>query len=337
MPDQAASLKSGATRRGGPGGALPLRKLFPLALVALLLLESFFLARSWLQAHSLDLHLSRISPGAPRAWEIAEILKPLRYSGVSTLLRPEVRLSLDTRNRTWALTDFFRFDSLGRTLLEEDHSGACGLLAAAAYQRVRPLLDAGLYDIKFVRASESGFFLPPSGTHFLLRIMELGPPGIPGKVFILDPVFRRYGEIGEFTDYFFQEEMALLPFMELRSPHLALEAGVSIPLEIRGDRIVSLVVRDVNGKFDMENYSLNLRVRERHHFTGTKALQVRVTEGKREIIEDRPLALKALAGGRYGRLRERLIRLSETAQENVHDASHPLSWRSKQIGYSGPD
>jgi hypothetical protein len=50
-----------------------------------------------------------------------------------------------------------------------------------------------------------------------------------------------------------KEEMALLPFMEFRSRHLALEANVSIPLEIRGDWIISLVVREVNGKFDPGN------------------------------------------------------------------------------------
>lgn len=333
MPNHTASLK----KQGIPHrGTARLRNFLLPALLALVLLESALLVKSWMLQRSTDTRLLHLHPDAPHSQEVGQILKPLRYSGVPTLLRPDVRLSLDFNSRSWAFMNFYLFDSYGRILLEEDRYGVCGSLAAAAYQRVKPLLDPRRYDIKFVRISESNFFLPPRGTHFVLRIADRKQQGASG-VYILDPAFRRYGPVADFDDYLFQEESELLHFMEARISHLGLEIDVSTPIRIRRDRILNFSVDDVHGEFDLQNYALRLTVRERHHFKGHRAFEIWKEGGQEKISENRTLALQMLEPEEYDRLRARIVELFRTVEQHEHDSPPPLSWRSKQIGYSGPD
>ena len=101
--------------------------------------------------------------------KIIDIMKPLEYSGIQAIARPNVTLSINYANGTWTLHNLHQYDAQGNILLEENRYGLCGELASYVSSRLRAILS-DRYKIKFANVSEAGFFLAPKATHIILLI-----------------------------------------------------------------------------------------------------------------------------------------------------------------------
>src|SRR6185437_8555477 len=125
-----------------------------------------------------------IDPNSPHAAEIAETVQPLHYTFMHTLLQPDVHLSLDFKDGLWRLSNIHYFDSSGRVMLGDGHTGLCGDLTAYTYQKIKPIFESR-YTIRFVRAAEANYFPSPLNVHYVLSIMDTAAS--PQIVYILDP------------------------------------------------------------------------------------------------------------------------------------------------------
>lgn len=243
--------------------------------------------------------ISGIERKAPYSEEIKKIIKPLRYSGFYTLLRPEVRISLDFDKKTWRLHNIHRFDKEGNVVLEKGKSGVCGDLAAYVYNKVKPIFGDH-YKISFVRAAESGYFLGPQSSHMILEIVK---PSIFGQTeYILDPSFRRYGNKENYEEYLFYE----------RAMRLSLEKDEVFnisqltPIVIKKEFLIGLVVDGSGDKFDKDNFTLAITATRRFKYAGRYILALRRRNGQEEMFENKNLRATLLSKGEYDQLRERL-------------------------------
>jgi hypothetical protein len=117
------------------------------------------LARQWLQENTLRTGLlMEVDGSAPHAEEVADLIRPLRYSIAPILLRPDVRIDLDFANRKWHIRNLHRFDDHGRIVLEQGRYGVCGELSAYAYDRLKQIFEPERYALSLIRVAESGFF-----------------------------------------------------------------------------------------------------------------------------------------------------------------------------------
>lgn len=255
---------------------------------------------------------------APHAVKVREIMKGLDYSGLPMFLKKEVTLSLDFAKRQWTLQNIHRFDKDGNLILEGGKSGACGELAARTQQLIQPLFGND-YQIKYVRAAQSGFFLSPQASHIVLKITPKAEPanGIP-QAFILDPSARRYGPTEQFEDYLFFESMPELPFVKYQHPDISFPVQESIPLLIENNYLFSFVVEArTNGAFDEKNFIIALTLTKRYHFAGRYVFALRMNNGEMEILENKSAAGRLLDEKTYQAMREKLLFLFSNVQAGV--------------------
>lgn len=276
----------------------------------LLALWGFVVARDmrrWLQDNPDRLGWDRVEKSAPYHSQVAKIIRELRYSGRLSLLRPDVFLSVDPLKKTWTIHNLHRFGPGGEAILEEGRAGVCGQLAAYTFQKIQTLFDHR-YSIRLVQAAESGYFPPPTDTHIVLRITDMSMPAKP-KAYILDPSFRRYGPISDFEDYYFYSEMTYMDFMASRGPDETRPIGHTAPFLIRDQTLLSLGLKDLEGKFDADNHMLVISATRKHHYVSRMALAFRKKDGRPEDYLDEELLLKLLSREELDQLRGRLLKL----------------------------
>ena len=261
---------------------------------------------------TLGLGISKIESTAPYYKEVKRIIKPLRYSAISDFVRPEVWISLDFDKRSWCLHNIHRFNEKGSIILAEGRYGLCGQLAAYVYQEIQPLFGDG-YLVEFVRAAESGYFLGPRSSHFILRITGRFPR--INEIYILDPSLRRYGSIEHFEDYHFFEKMKNLPFIDEQNPNSTFLVNNAIPMLIRKYFLLSIVVEDNEGLFDKNNFALSLTATHRHKYAGRYIFALRNNKGQVGMFENKDLADLILKEREYSQLREKIIRLFKSLQK----------------------
>jgi hypothetical protein len=244
---------------------------------------------------------------APYSREIFKAIRPLEYSGIEMLEKEDARISLDFENKSFTLHNFRKVDEKGNLVLEKARYGTCEELAIEAYRRIQPILG-GSCKIEFIQIGESGYFLPPTGGHTVLKINK------DGKEYILDPSFKRYGPIEEFEDYSFLRVL----------PNLALEPtekdkrfpiGTLIPLLIRGGHLVGLMVSDNEAKFDAENFLIGITLLKKHTFLIKNLFALRKDNGMRQVFEDVPLHKGILNDAEYAKLRAKVISLFEQVKQ----------------------
>lgn len=277
-------------------------------------LALLILGFDFVRNHGFELGLPKIESQAPYQKEIKKIIKPLRYSGLQALLRPDVRISLDFQKRSWILHNIHRFDDQGRVVLEEGHYGVCNELSAYVYGKVRPLLGSN-YEIEFVRTAESGFFPIPDGSHVILRIIK---PSLFGEhVYILDPSFHRYGSIDKFNDYLFIDTISYPFFSESRTDE-SFNVNNGPPLSIKKNYLLGLIVEEINGKFDQDNFILALTATRRNHYAGRYIFAVRKNSGELQQIENKNLIKMFLEEEEYHQIRQKLVDLFENLLVNYN-------------------
>ncbi|MDD5020136.1 MAG: hypothetical protein PHH75_07090 [Candidatus Omnitrophica bacterium] len=244
-----------------------------------------------------------VDENAPFHKEIKKILKPLKYSGLKRLLRPDVWVSADFKQKKWTLHNVHRYDDQGRVVLEEGRYGVCQELAAYVYDQIQPLFK-DRYDIRFVSVAESGFFPYPQGSHMGICIVQRRMFG--EKVYFLDPTYHRYGDIDAFNEYlFFDAAHHLTLQTEHNADVTAVVNGVT-PLVIRENYIIGLSMEAVADRFDKNNFTLSVIATRKYRYTGRHIFALKMADGKKYEIEDEGMAHFLLNGEEYGRLRGKI-------------------------------
>ena len=247
--------------------------------------------------------------------QIMEILQPLRYSGLQALIRPDVQFDMDFDRKLWYIHNIHHFDSNGNIILEEGHDGVCGELSAYVYGRIKPLVGR-TYDIKFVRVSESGFFLTPKSTHIVLLIQKKRFLG--ASTYLLDPSFQRYGKKEDFDDYYFFDSFDYPPFLVYRYPDVFFDIDHGTPILIRHNFLVTLEIGSSDGRFDRDNFIVSLTATERDKFAGRYILALRNHEGKAELFENSMLLKQIFDLQDYEPLRAKLIHFFKQYNNNIN-------------------
>lgn len=237
--------------------------------------------------------------------QIMELIRPLRYSGFQTLIRPDVELQLDFQKMAWRIHNMHHFDAQGNVLLAESRYGLCGELAASIIDKVKLILGDA-YMVRFARVCESGYFLNPQASHIMLIITTREVPG--KKTYILDPSFQRYEAEEDAEEYLFFEVNDKLTFVQNRNSDEAFNVEQGTPILIHKDFLISLGVEKSDGNFDKNNFSIVLNATKRYKYSGRCIFALRNNNGKAEFFEDKTLAGEILDQQEYRLLRDKLIR-----------------------------
>lgn len=265
-----------------------------------------------------------IQEDAPNSELIRNIIRPLRYSGLPDLLRPEVSLAMDFPNKTWTLHELHRFDAQGNIILNEGKYGVCGDLAAYVYQKIKPYFPGDRYNIEFIQAAESSYFQGEAGgVHIIMRIIDLAA-GKTGdrynKVYVLDPSLRRYGNPEYFADYRAIDNFAMLEFLKSQRRYQTFRLNKGTPVIINRKAIVSLYVVHEDGKFDPDNFGIMLSATPRYQFAGKMLFGIHKKDGKVTYEEkDYPIA-SVMKVNDYRNLKKRLINLYERMGKELSKA-----------------
>lgn len=243
--------------------------------------------------------------GVPYYEDVMKIIRPLRYTALHSLLRPDVNIAIDFENGIWYLRNIHKFNEEGDIILENNNEGFCGQLAAYIYKKIKKLFDEK-YVIRFVRVAESGFFLAPTASHFVLLITERSFIGTP-KTYIIDPSFGRYGNTEDFDDYMYVESINILPILENKIRDALFYMDRSSAILIKNDALVSLAVEKVNNKFDRNNFRISLMKSRRYMFAGRYILSLQRNDGKDEVYENPSLVPRVFDTKDYQALRKRLM------------------------------
>lgn len=254
-----------------------------------------------------------IDKKAPFHKEIEKILKPLKYSGLKRLLRPDVWVSIDFNRRTWTLHGVHRYDQEGRVLLEEGRYGICQELAVHTYEQIQTLFK-DQYDIRFIPVAEAGFFPYPYGSHTGICIVQRKLFG--DKVYFLDPTYHRYGDIASFNDYCFNGSSAR--YLTLQTEHNTDETQVvnSItPLVIRENYLIGLSVEVVGDRFDKNNFVISILATRKYRYSGRHIYALKMAGGRYYEIEDEGMARLLLQDIEYDQLRDKVKKMFERILE----------------------
>jgi len=220
--------------------------------------------------------------GIPYYKEIMDIIRPLDYSVIPSLkLQPDITLSIDFSNKTWTLHKLHQYNSKGNVIIEYNRYGLCGELASYTYTHIRPVLP-DRYTIKFARVAQSGFFLPPGGTHVILIIYDK----LLSKGYLLDPSLHRYGPIDGYQDYLFDSFGEKIEGVNNKEEDVTFRVNHGMPVTIYNNFISMFSVEDCNGKFDKDNFILSIQSNHRYDYTGRYLFSIQKKEGRITFSED---------------------------------------------------
>ena len=254
----------------------------------------------------LDTMVNRSDP--PYYKKVMEIIKPLRYSGYPDLIKEDVRIEVDFIKRKWYLRNIHKFDKNGNIILTEGRYGLCGELAAYTYQRIKPIFG-NEYDIKFVKAAVSGYFIQPRASHVVLKITERS--FLLPKSYIIDPSFNIYAGSNSYSfvdSYIFLSEDSSSQMLDNRDSDRILDIGQSTPIFIKKEFIVQVGVNDVAGVFNRDNFSIMLLATKRNKFVGRSLFVMRKYKGEKSIVKNEFLGNLILGSGNYAELCQTITR-----------------------------
>ncbi len=241
----------------------------------------------------------------PHYEEVTNIIRHLEYSGLQSLLRPEVGLVLDFEQQTWYLQNVHRFNPDGTIILDDNRYGLCGELSAYVFQKIQPIFRNQDYKIEFVKAAEAGYFLGPKASHKVLQVT--GNPPTKENTFIIDPSFHKYGNIDNFDDYFFFEKSDTPDFLPNQGKDIFFPVNHGTPILIRNGLLLSMGIEESNGKFDQNNFIISLTATKQYKYSDRYVFAIRLADGKPESFENKVLAQELLTPTEYLTLRTRLI------------------------------
>ena len=199
-----------------------------------------------------------VSKELPHYHEVMRLMSRLAYSGLPSILKPQVTLSIDFDKGTSILHNVHEFDAQGKVLLEEGRYGLCAELATYVYEEIKGLFE-DRYVIKFARVAESGFFAKDQSNHIVLMVFDK----LSRDIFLIDPSYQRYGQWADLMEYTVLAMHDALYFVRDKSPDVLFAVDQAMPLYIKNDLLLSFAVASVDGVFNRDNYlfvvSVNFR------------------------------------------------------------------------------
>jgi hypothetical protein len=278
--------KSGKKIQQGPSALLTRKlerrlrryRIVIVTLTALTVTLISFCGYMFIENYSEAIRLFTTPSEMPLRDEVMKITKPLKSSFLSTLMRPDVRISLDFENATWTIHNIREFDPEGNLLLEQGRYGRCGELSYHVYQKIGPLLE-DKYTTELWLCAESKFFPFMIGDHIVVRITNNGL--LTDNVYIIDPTYGRYGRLEDFDDYVFVKSSNLGLFLSQNTDD-RLEVGVTTPVLLKKQYLISLGVVRVNGVFDSQNFGIALILSRPHRYISRAVAEVRKNKGETE-------------------------------------------------------
>jgi hypothetical protein len=254
-----------------------------------------------------------IQASAPYSEEISRIIAPLRYSGYYDLLRPNVKLRFDFKQKLWAITNIHQFDSNHQLTLMEDKYGVCGDLAAYTYNKIRPLLDRDRFKIDFLEVSESSYFQYGFGTHIILRIIDRKELPRP-KSYFVDPSFHRYGNIEHFENYEMLSSHASLAILDEMRTDEYYPVGYGPPITINREMLLSLSVDTVENQFNQDYFKVSLIASKRYSYRGQILFSYEMRAGQVSLTHSTDTQTKWIEIDMIEKLKNRLIVLIESKE-----------------------
>lgn len=252
-------------------------------------------------------------PQPPALAQIKQIISPLGYSGLQNLLKDDVMITVDFDRKTWTIHNLHRFNDKGHIKLFDGKYGLCGDLAAHVFDKIQPLLGTR-FNFFFLHVAESGFFLDPRASHIALLLQDKTPPF---DEYIIDPSFGKYGHMDTFEDYQFFEKTPILPFLAAKKTDETFAAGISIPLFIKKDCLISMVIDFMNGRFDRNNFIIAITATKRYKYAGRYLLAYRVVDGATHTLENKLLTDLLLGKNTYNLLKNKLTSIIRSLQPDL--------------------
>ena len=208
------------------------------------------------------------------------------------MVKPEVSLDIDFGRWMWTLRNIHEYDAQGRIVLEKGRYGLCAELATYMFERVRPILDTR-YDLKFAKATESGFFATVESNHIVLVLVDNSTK----QVYLIDPSFHKYARLKEMGEYHLLSIQDTLSFIKDQSHDVVFGANQAIPLYIKNDYLLSFSVTSVDGKFDGDNFIFVISANRRYKFTGRDIVVIGRHNKEFEDFEDKDVLNGLLSPG----------------------------------------
>jgi len=273
------------------------------AVILLVLVNTFLFIKN-----RMDSQYTILKRSLPYYNEIQKIINPLSYNGIERLKHDDVYIELDFNNQVWRLCNVHHFDSQGKIVLEGNRFGICGELAQHVYEEIRPQLG-DRYKIDFVRVAESGYFLAPRASHFVLIITEKKPFSYIS--YLLDPSFRRYGLVSDFDEYIYFEILENIPGMENKSPDEVFPIGWGVPLLIKRGTLIMIEVERNKDKFDKDNFAIALTATKQNKYSGRLVFSIFKEEGNFNTFENTNVIYGVLSENEYAQLKKILLNLAK--------------------------
>lgn len=290
-------------------------KTIVLTLVVLLTLSVTWNIYDYFRFH--DAQKIYIQPKAPHAQTISNIIKPLRYTGINDLMNPKVYLSLNFKDRKWALNNIHNFDSSGKIVLHEGKYGLCGDLASYTYEQVKNLYDQK-YKIDFMKVGEAGYFHSNNGSHIILRVIDTSLPQYhPDRMYFIDPSLRRYGNRDLFDQYTMIERYEPKEYLGSVNRDNVFDVGKGPPILITRDYMLSFNIRSVNGIFDRDNYRIALFAARKYGYLRPILFLIEKKEGKVTMTDSTHPITSEIDMQKVRQFKDRLIRLHQDLETRL--------------------
>jgi hypothetical protein len=239
----------------------------------------------------------------PYSKEVGEIIKPLKYSYIPTILKSDFRIKVDFNRLSWRVYNIHNYDNRGNIELENGTSGICGDLAVYTYEKIKNIFSSD-YRIEIVRVAQSGFFPLIDSTHYALKITEQSL--FSGKTYVLDPSLNRYSTLDDFEDYIIFESTALTPLTRDCKTDEIIPVGTNLPILLKDKYILGISIEQLGGKFDPQNISLSLVMTKKYNYAGRFVYYIRNYKGKTEEYENPYLSQKMFSPAEFSTLKEKL-------------------------------
>ncbi|MBF0483137.1 MAG: hypothetical protein HQL25_00375 [Candidatus Omnitrophica bacterium] len=216
--------------------------------------------------------------------EIMNSMRNLEYSGFPALIKPEVSLSLNFKERTWTVHNIHKFGEDGLLMLEGGRYGLCSELAAYVYTKLKTILN-GPYIVNYVMVKEPGFFMVDESAHMILSLFKQDTM----EAFYIDPSFHKYGRRADFEGYLFLDAQPRLSFIENKITDISFKVDQAMPIFLKNDIVISFSVASVDGLFDSDNFLLTLTRTVKNAKVGQDIMVVGKYRGKFQAWDEHAL------------------------------------------------
>lgn len=217
------------------------------------------------------------------------VMEPLKYSGTGEIIRPDAKLFVDFKNKTWTLRNAYHYGSDNQISLYEGNKGLCGSLSRFMYGKIKEIFPPNNYDIKFCKVKERGFFSTPQATHIILLITDKHT----SREYLLDPSFKVYGNKKDFKQYYDFEVQNTESFLKYNiSTDKSFDVDYATPLFIKKGYLVTFSVEPVDGQFDKDHFILALAATYRGESVSRYIFAIENNNGLLKIDKDEELIKK---------------------------------------------